>query len=265
MKKKIDISVVILSFNEGKSIIRTLESVKNNFDEIIILDSNSNDETIKICRKYTKKIFYRKFDNFCNQRNFAITDIPTKNDYLFFLDSDEIVTQELINEIENLNLYQYHSYFVKRKFIWYGCWMKYGGYYPLSLMRIGNKKLIRYKGIVNEHMYLTKGNTKYLQSHIIDYFDKPFRTWVIKHINYSNLESVKHFENNQNESKNLKIWKKLPLLIRPSLLFIYRLIIKKGFLMGFKGIVYIFLHTIVYRTYIDLLIIKKYLFKSMNK
>ena len=87
----------------------------------------------------------------------------------------------------------------------------------------------------------------------------------MKHINYSNLESIKHFENNQNESKNLKIWKKLPLLIRPSLLFIYRLIIKKGFLMGFKGIVYIFLHTIVYRTYIDLLIIKKYLFKSMNK
>ena len=264
MDNKIKISVIILTFNEGKNIIHTLDSVKNNFDEIIILDSHSTDDTVRICENYTNKIYYRKFDNFCNQRNFAIRDIHIKNEYLFFLDSDEIVTHDLISEIKNLKINDYNAYFIKRKFIWYGCWMRYGGYYPLNLMRIGNKKFIQYKGIVNEHMYLTNGSSKYLENHIIDYFDKPFKTWIRKHINYSKLESLKHFETDQNYSKNLKIWKRLPLLIRPFLLFIYRLVLKRGFLMGYKGFIYIFLHTIVYRTYIDFLIIKKYFSKSIK-
>ena len=62
MPNKINISVIILTYNEEISVKDTLDSIINNFSEIIILDSHSTDQTINICKKYTSKIFFRKFD-----------------------------------------------------------------------------------------------------------------------------------------------------------------------------------------------------------
>ena len=66
--------------------------------------------------------------------------------------------------------------------------MRYGGYYPLNLI-IGNKNKIQYQGIVNEHMIVKNGKTTNLNNHISDFFDKPFRVWINKHILYSKLEA----------------------------------------------------------------------------
>ena len=260
---KVNISIIIITYNESHCIENALKSVYYDFSEIIILDSFSTDSTIDICKKYTDKIFYRKFDNFCNQRNYAINKITSKNDYIFFVDSDEIISKELINELKKINILQFDSYNVKRKFYWYGKWMRYGGYYPLYLMRIGNKNKIQYQGIVNEHMTVKNGTTHNLNHHISDFFDKPFKVWVNKHILYSKLEAEKHFDKNAFFTENYNKWRKLPLLIRPILLFIYRYFLKQGFRLGINGFFYIFFHTLIYRTYIDFLIlrilVKKYL------
>mgnify|MGYP001369373878 CR=1 FL=1 len=253
---KINISIVIITYNESNCIENALKSVYYDFSEIIILDSFSTDSTIDICKKYTDKIFYRKFDNFCNQRNYAINKITFKNKYIFFIDSDEIVSKELINELKNINLFEFDAYKVKRKFYWYGKWIKYGGYYPLYLMRIGNKSKIYYQGIVNEHMTIKNGKTYILNNHVSDFFDKPFKAWINKHILYSKLEAEKHFEKNASFTENYKNWQKLPLLIRPTFLFIYRYFFKQGFRLGISGFIYIFFHTFIYRTYIDFLILR---------
>ena len=81
---KVNISIIIITYNESHCIENALKSVYYDFSEIIILDSFSNDSTIDICKKYTNKIFYRKFDNFCNQRNYAINKIILKM-IIFFL------------------------------------------------------------------------------------------------------------------------------------------------------------------------------------
>ena len=265
MPKIIDISVVILTYNDENNIIHTLNSVHNKFSEIVILDSNSNDKTIQICKQFTNKIYFRNFDNFSSQRNFAINTIKTLNDYIFFLDSDEIVSDQLIEELSQINLSAYDAYYIKRKFIWYGCWMKYGGYYPLYLMRIGKKDKVYFEGEVNEHMYLRSGESYQLNYEITDNFNKPFKEWINKHIKYSQYECLKYFKNNINENNKNRIWKKMPLFIRPFLLFFYRLIYKLGFLMGIKGIIYIVIHTLIYRTYIDYLILKVYLSRLKGK
>ena len=73
----------------------------------------------------------------------------------------------------------------------------------------------------------------------------------------------KHFDKNAFFTENYNKWRKLPLLIRPILLFIYRYFLKQGFRLGINGFFYIFFHTLIYRTYIDFLIlrilVKKYL------
>ena len=264
MLNKSEISVIILTYNESISIDNTLESVFNDFSEIVILDSYSTDNTLDICKKYTNNIFFRKFDNFKNQRNYAIQNINFINDYIFFLDADEVVSKELINELYRINLSQNDAYLVNRRFYWYGKWLKYGGYYPLFLLRIGNKYKIHYEGIVNEHMKV-EGSTRKLDSYISDIFNKPFTHWVKKHLHYSSLEAERFFISETFNTENLKKWNKLPLLLRPFLLFIYRYLLKKGYKLGLTGFLYIFLHTVVYRFFIDLLIIQKYLKKFMMK
>lgn len=263
MPNKINISVIILTYNEEISVKDTLDSIINNFSEIIILDSHSTDQTINICKKYTSKIFFRKFDNYKNQRNYAIQSLKYINDYIFFLDADEIVSQELIKELYKVKLNENDAYSINRRFYWYGKWMKYGGYYPLYLLRIGHKNKIYYDGIVNEHM-IVDGSIKKLDSFISDRFNKPFIKWIIKHIKYSYLEANRHFITNNFMTKNVKKWNNLPLLLRPFMLFFYRYLYKKGYKLGFKGLAYIFLHTFVYRIFIDLLIIKKYLTKILK-
>lgn len=253
---KLKISVVIITYNESSCIDNALKSVYFDFSEIIILDSYSTDSTVNICKKYTDKIFYRRFDNFCNQRNYVINEIALENDYIFFLDSDEIVSKELVQELKKINIENFEGYNIKRKFYWYGKWIKYGGYYPLYLMRIGHKKKVMFAGTVNEHMITKNDNSFNLNNHISDFFDKPFKTWIKKHLLYSKLESEKHFENNIYLTKNYLKWKKLPFLIRPFLLFIYRYFFKQGFRLGIKGFIYILFHTFIYRFYVDLLIIK---------
>lgn len=265
MPKIINISVIILTYNDEKNIIHTLNSIYNKFSEIVILDSNSTDNTIQICKQFTNKIYFRDFDNFSSQRNFAINNIKTSNDYIFFLDSDEIVSDYLIDELRQINLQAYDAYYIKRKFIWYGCWIKYGGYYPLYLMRLGKKNKIYFEGDVNEHMFLRSGKSYQLKFEIIDNFNKPFKDWIKKHIKYSQYECLKYFKDDKNDNKKNRIWKKMPLFIRPLILFCYRFIYKLGFLMGIKGITYIILHTLIYRSYIDYLILKVYLSRLKGK
>ena len=203
MPDKINISVIILTYNEEISVKDTLESIINHFSEIVILDSYSNDQTIDICKRYTNKIFFRQFDNFKNQRNYAIQKLEYINDYIFFLDADEIVSKELIEELYRLKMHDNVAYSINRKFYWYDKWMKYGGYYPLFLTRIGHKNKIYFDGIVNEHM-IVDGNIKKLDSFISDKFNKPFINWIMKHIQYSYLEANKHFISDSFMTENFK-------------------------------------------------------------
>ena len=93
---KIPVSVIVITKNEEKNIRDALESVKD-FEEIIIVDSFSEDKTLEICREYTDKIFQYEWQGFAKQKQLAIdkTTLP----WVLFLNADERVTEELKNEI----------------------------------------------------------------------------------------------------------------------------------------------------------------------
>jgi glycosyltransferase involved in cell wall biosynthesis len=94
--EKIRVSVAIITKNEEKNIGDALESVKD-FDEIVVVDSFSTDNTVSICRKYTDRIYQHDWPGFSRQKQRAVD--YAKNDWVFILDSDERVTPELKDEI----------------------------------------------------------------------------------------------------------------------------------------------------------------------
>lgn len=93
------ISVLILTHNSDKTLVRTLESVKD-FDEIIIIDSGSTDLTEQIAHSYIAKFIVNRFNGFSEQRNFAIS--KASHDWCLFVDSDEEVTPELVQTLYQL-------------------------------------------------------------------------------------------------------------------------------------------------------------------
>src|SRR3972149_5356327 len=92
-------SVLILTLNEEVNIAHAINSVKGWAAEIIILDSGSTDGTVKLAESMGAKVFHRTFDNYANQRNYALKELPIKSEWIFFLDADEYPTEELKKEI----------------------------------------------------------------------------------------------------------------------------------------------------------------------
>ena len=97
MKK---ISVIIIAKDEEDLIEDCLKSV-DWVDEIIFVDSESKDNTVEIAKKYTEKIFIKKWEGFANQKRYALS--LAGNEFVLSIDADERVSENLKNEIQKIN------------------------------------------------------------------------------------------------------------------------------------------------------------------
>ena len=135
---KLPISALILTYNEEKNIEDCLKSIYDWVEEIFIVDSYSQDNTLEVARKYTDKIYQHPFENFSQQRNWSQDNLPIKNEYVLHLDADERVSSELSSELReifssNVNA---EGFMISRRTVFRGRWIKYGGHYPVYHLRL---------------------------------------------------------------------------------------------------------------------------------
>ena len=144
------LSAVIITYNEEKHIGKCLDSVVTVADEIIIVDSYSNDSTMDICNKYPTKIIQNKFSDFSSQRNLAMS-LATKS-YLLFIDADEVVSNELATEIAAFKKegFKKDVYTINRLTSFCGKWIKHGMWYPDQIQRIVKYGVANWTGEVHE-------------------------------------------------------------------------------------------------------------------
>ncbi len=95
-----EISAVLITFNEEKRLEPALKSVQGLVSEIIVVDSHSTDDTVRIARRYTEHVYERKWTNFADQKNFA--NAKASYPWILSLDADERVSPELGSEILSL-------------------------------------------------------------------------------------------------------------------------------------------------------------------
>ncbi|PIQ15560.1 MAG: glycosyl transferase, partial [Flavobacteriales bacterium CG18_big_fil_WC_8_21_14_2_50_32_9] len=123
------LSVVIITYNEQRNIARCLDSVLPVADEIIVVDSFSTDDTEKICSQYNVKFLQHPFKGHIEQKNYALAQ--AQFDYVLSLDADEALSETLLQEIKNIKTHcEKDAYSFNRLTNFCGQWIKHCGWYP---------------------------------------------------------------------------------------------------------------------------------------
>src|SRR3989337_4265073 len=104
----INLSVTIITLNEEKNLPKCFDSISDVADEVIVVDCGSIDDTVKIAKGFKAKVYYRKFDNYANQKNFAAS--KAKGDWILSVDADEEISPKLPSEILKVIRKNAHEY-----------------------------------------------------------------------------------------------------------------------------------------------------------
>ena len=219
------ISIVIIASNNEKTIKECLESVVE-FEEVVLYLNNSNDNTKNIAQTFENvNIIDGYFDGFGNTKNRAIS--YAKNDWVFVLDSDEIFTKELNEELKTIQLEDNVCYKVNRKNLFLKEEIKYSGWNPDWIVRLFNKKQAKFSDVeVHESIITSHLNIKFLNHRIVHYAINDVRDFLLKTYNYSNLKRNK-----------IKVYNPFVIFLKASFSFIRTYFFKLGFLDGYKGLV----------------------------
>lgn len=229
------ISATIITLNEGDKIGSAIKSLKGLADEIIVVDSGSIDKTVEIAEKLGAKVFFRKFDNFANQKNWAVS--KTKGDWILALDADEEIPPALAEEIkEAVKSNRYCGYLIPRKNIILGQSIEYSRWNPDSHVWLWKKNYGKWAGDVHEEV-IVKGDIGLLKNTKIHNSHKTIESFMQANNFYSALEAQSLIKSNVKFSFRRMLWE-------PFFEFLVRFVYKKGFLDKKEGFVLAYLMAI---------------------
>jgi glycosyltransferase involved in cell wall biosynthesis len=193
------ISAIVVTKNEENNIGQCLETIKW-ADEIIVVDSNSDDNTINIANKFTYNIHNIDNESITEKRIYSIS--KAENDWVLFLDADERITEALKDEILALEPgNEISGYYINRRNYWFGKWIEHSANYPDYQLRLFNKHK---SSIVNRYVHEgveTTGITVKLQNDLIHYSYRDLTHMISKINHVTTLEAKEHFKNGKQISK----------------------------------------------------------------
>lgn len=230
------ISVILATYNEEKNIKDCLESARQLADEIVIVDGTSSDKTVEIAKKYTKKIFIRENPlMFHKNKQYAIE--KATGDWILYLDADERVTPELKKEILEAIKGKVNGYWIPRKNIIFGKWIKHTGWWPDQQLRLfKNGKAFLPCQSVHEQPELS-GKTGCLKNPLVHY---NYRT-VFQFIDKLNRFYTENDKNVFLAKKEKLDWSDF--ISQPASEFLKRFFKEQGYKDGFHGLVLSLLQT----------------------
>ena len=270
-----DFSFIILSFNEETHLPRLLASIKDLGAKIYVLDSGSTDRTLDICREYNTEVAYHKFENHPKQWHVALTTFNIQTPWTIGLDSDQIVTPELFEQLKNFRDQDFegiNGIYFNRKNFFKGKWLRFGGYYPKYLLKMFRTG-VGYSDLNEnmDHRFIVPGkNIVWKKGHILEenLKENEISFWIAKHNRYSDLVAHEEIERMNALRKQTiqpkffgtpdqriawlkSLWWKMPLGLRPFLYFTYRMTFQLGILDGTTGVLFHFLQGFWFRLIVD--------------
>ena len=267
-----NLTIIILTYNEENRIQKVLDSVKGVTKNIFVVDSYSKDNTLKILEENSIRYESHPFENYSKQRNWAQENEPFKNQWVMHLDADEPITEELakwiLNDFEDMKN-SFDGFMFSRKTYFLGRWIKHGGQYPNFHLRLYKKVLGKCEDkAYDQHFVLTSGNVKKIDgADIYNTVADSIDDLVLSHNKWATLEAQELLSNIKDAGEvkanlfgnpiekrrwmKVNIFQKSPLFLRSFLYFIYRYIVKLGFLDGKEGFIFYVLQSFWFRFLVD--------------
>ena len=257
----VPVSVIIAAKNEARNLPACLESVRS-FGEVVVVDSQSSDATVEIARSFgvdVAQFYYR--GGWPKKRQWALDNLPLRHDWVLLLDADEAITPDLLAEIRQaLKRPDVNGYYIGLDIFFLGRQLRHCGatFYKLSLFR---REAGRFECRttqqdssmcdmeVHEHV-VVRGETRKLQNKLLHRNVDSLSRYIEKHNEYSNWEAQvwasgaseqalrPHLFGTQAQRRR---WLKQNFLRWPGsalAFFLYKYIVRGGFLDGVPGLIY---------------------------
>jgi len=254
MSDKAPISVLIATYNEEIHIRQCLESVAGWADEIFVVDSFSTDRTVDIAKGLGAHVAQHEFKYPAQQKNWALKNLPIRNEWVLLLDADERVPDGLRDEINRIvrGKPKHEGYWMRYRLMFYGKWIRYCGWYPTWILRLVRRSKVKFEDReVDEHA-VVDGTTGRLTNDLIHENLRDMTEWIAKHNRYASQNATIYagllaarqtgglrpqLFGEQAERKRFvkeRIWLRLP--ARGLLFFFYLYVLRLGFLDGGHGL-----------------------------
>jgi glycosyltransferase involved in cell wall biosynthesis len=272
------LSVILLTYNEEANLPACLESLTGLNCEIFVVDSGSIDSTREIATQFGATVVKHSFEGHTKQWNWALQNLPILTGWVLGLDADQRLTPELAAELhrlftlERVRLTQVDGFYINRRQVFRGKWIRHGGYYPKYLLKLFRRERVKtdLNDLVDHHFYV-EGRVAKLRHDLIEENkrENDISFWIEKHNHYAALLASEEFLYRKNgrrkpiepslmgnpDQRTLwrkQLWYRFPLFVRPFLYFLYRYLVRLGFLDGKEGFIFHFLQAFWFRLLVDI-------------
>ncbi len=221
------ISVVIITKNEEENIGRCIRSVLELSNDIIVIDSGSEDRTVDIAKSMGAKVFIEEWRGFSEQKNRGF-ELAT-HEWVLFLDADEEVSPELLRELrDRVGKEPHDCYMVNRQTYYMGKFLKHG-WFPEWRMRVFKKGR---GGFITEghDRGICEGSVGKLKGVLYHYSFKNLQEHILKSLRYARMVA----EDMHRKGEKPSVFN---LIFNPLWHFLKVFLLKKGFLEGYRGLV----------------------------
>lgn len=268
--QKVDMTAIILTKNEEANIERCISSISNLVKRIIVVDSYSDDNTVKLAENLGAEVYYHPWKHYADQFNWALDNVNIDTKWIFRFDADEQVTPELSKEIQEECLIHDNDdvsgFMMRYKMYFLGRFLMHGGWYPFLKITIFKRGKGRFEDrAMGEHIVLSEGRCMDLKADCIHYDFKDLASWIDKHNKYATRElldrkfissqsaKLERLDGQPETARKLRdsMYYKLPPFFRARMYYLYRYYFRLGFLDGRPGKIWAFMQAYWYRYLID--------------
>lgn len=273
----IPVSAIVATRNEAANIERTLQGIRGFVDEIFVIDSESDDGTVEIARRYASEVVNLPYEH---DRivpwilQWGLDHLRIRNDWILVLEADQSLEEGLKHELEAL--FAQHSiaengFYIRRKQIFRGKWIRHGDYGNKYLLKLFRKGYGEFDEKEQDTRVYVRGTRGTLKGYLVEDNKKEASIlfYLGKHLRYAEAFARDELERRRagirwklkprlfGSPDERTLWLKsayyrMPLYLRPWIYFLYRYLIRLGFLDGKEGFIFHFLQAFWFRLVVDI-------------
>lgn len=261
------LTVLILTHNEARHIERCIASLGGVAERIVVVDSGSTDATRELAAAMGAEVLTNPWINYATQFNWAIDHADARTDWIMRLDADEVVLPALQAELARLDTQTVAGLTINRQIHFLGRWLRWGAVYPVQTLRLWRAGRGRCEDRWMDEHILVDGEVRHINADIADINLNNIGWWTDKHNRYATRLAIDALllEARPDSADGgaigwqprLKRWiirnvyAVLPLGLRSLGYFLYRYVLRLGFLDGWPGLVFHGLQGGWYRFLVD--------------